>query len=325
MRNPGATSMTAGIVRLGLVGLGHWGKNYARSIAAVQGASLSWCVDQSREALANAAQEYPGVNFTEDLGRVLAAQDCDAIVVAVPPSQHAAVALKVLASGKPVLVEKPLADRLESAEMLAEEAARAEAIAMSAHVYLFHPAFEAIRARIHDPQFGTLRFMRASRMSTRMSSAVDRPDVDALWDLAPNDLAMFLAFTGCDPTRVHAAGSMHLRSDQADAVFATLEFPGSIVGELRVSWDYPLRERLVTVTGSHETIVFDDDALAKVKAYAYGRAEPECVTYAPTAPLVAQIAHFVDCVRSGRRPRLDFAFGVRIVRILEALSASFRG
>jgi predicted dehydrogenase len=35
-------------------------------------------------------------------------------------------------------------------------------------------------------------------------------------------------------------------------------------------------------------------------------------------PLLVQCAHFIECVRTGRRPRSDGAQGLEVVRVLEA-------
>jgi predicted dehydrogenase len=44
----------------------------------------------------------------------------------------------------------------------------------------------------------------------------------------------------------------------------------------------------------------------------------------PGDPLLAQCAHFVDCVRTGSRPRTDGAHGLAVVRVLEAGQHSIR-
>ena len=169
--------------------------------------------------------------------------------------------------------------------------------------------------------------MSASRAFTRLASSDDRPDVDALWDLAPNDLAMFVAFAGALPERVFCAHSAFFRADLADAAFAILAFPGGLTAELRVSWDYPRRERLVTVVGANESLWFDDDAPTKLVSYAgppvdlAGR-QGTPVECSGVPSLSMQIRHFVDIIRTGDPTRAPFEFGVDIVRILEALTHS---
>lgn len=312
-------------VRLGLVGFGYWGPNYAKSIAALDDAELVWCADVSPAARARAQELYPGLKLTADPAELAAAPDCDAVIVAAPTSLHAEIARTVLAAGKPVLVEKPLTDRADTAEALAREAAAAGAIVMTGHIYSFNPAVREMRARIGRGELGTIRAMTASRMAF----SPIRPDVDALWDLAPHDVAMFLEFAGAMPVRVFAAGNAYIRAGRSDVVFATLEFPNGAIADLRVSWDYPFRERLVTVVGSRGTMAFDDGAAEKLTLYRADAEAPdnrdgavEKIAHGAESPLVEQIRHFVACVRERRPSPVDFEAGARVVRVLTALGKS---
>lgn len=316
-----------GPVRLGLIGCGHWGSNYAATIVHTEDAVLSWCADTCDAALARAAELHPLVRSTRNMHELLAADDCDAVIVAVPPSRHAAVARAAIAARKPVLVEKPLSTTIDDARQLVKQAREAGIVAMSGHVYLFHPVVREIANRIRSGKTGALRFMSASRTFTRLASSEERPDVDVLWDLAPNDLAMFLEFAGASPKRVFCARSSHFRPDLADAAFAILEFPDDVIAELRVSWDYPFRERLVTIVAELETLHFDDDATDKLERYAGSPVDlagrrPNVVACERAPALSEQIRRFVHFVRTGDVAEASFEFGLEIVRILEALGRS---
>ncbi len=309
-------------LRLGLVGFGHWGPNYAKSVAQVDGARLVWCADVSPQALERARALHPGLRTTTDVDELARADDCDAVIVTVPPTRHFEIARRIVRAGKPLLVEKPLTDDPQTALVLEREAAAAGVVAMAGHVYLFNPAVTAIVERIRSGALGQLRLITAERMSTRLGASAERPDVDAVWDLAPNDLAMFVAFAGAWPSRVHVAGGRHARDDQADAAFVLLEFPGGAIADLRLAWDYPTRERRATIVGSAETIVFDDDAPQKLTVVSGDGARPRPLPYATVSPLVAQLGEFVRCVGERRQPANDFAYGARMVRLLADLQAA---
>lgn len=317
--------MAVSAVRLGLVGFGYWGPNYAKSISAIDGAQLTWIADVSDAALARARELYPQARLTQDVRELCAASDCDAVIIVAPTSLHDELARLAMTAGKAVLVEKPLTDRTASADALALDTARFDGPVMTGHLYHFNPAVAVIADRIRSGALGTLRAMTA----TRMAFSPIRPDVDALWDLAPHDVAMFLEFAGQLPERVYAEHSAYIRAGRADVAFATLRFRGGAIADLRVSWDYPFRERIVSVVGSRETIVFDDGAAEKLTLYHAGDDAPdnrdgtvEKLPHPGEQPLIAQIRHFVECVRSGRRTEVDFDAGARVVRVLAALDRS---
>jgi predicted dehydrogenase len=312
-------------VRLGLVGFGYWGPNYAKSVAAVDGAELTWIADVSDAALARARELYPQAKRTTDLRELCAADDCDAVIVVAPTSLHSELARAVMAVKKPLLVEKPLTDRTDTADALARDAALLGVPVLTGHVYHFNAAVRVMRDCIRSGALGELRAMTASRMAF----SPIRPDVDALWDLAPHDVAMFLEFAAAMPERVYAERNAYIRAGRADVAFAALRFPGGVVADLRVSWDYPFRERVVSVVGSRGTIVFDDGAEDKLTIYRAEHDAPnnrdgttEKLPHPGEQPLTAQIRHFVECVRTGRRTEVDFEAGARVVRVLAALEES---
>jgi predicted dehydrogenase len=295
-------------------------------MAAVDGASLAWIVDASPDALERAGQLYPGVKRSVDVGEMLASSDCDAVIVTTNPDGHAALARRFMAAGKPLLVEKPLATDSETARSLVDEAERRNALVVSGHVYLFHPVTRAISWRIRRGSFGHVRFMTASRMFTRFGSALSVSDVDALWDLAPNDIAMFVHLAGGLPESVSAVSSAFFAPPQPDAYFAVLRWGSGAVAELRVSWDYPLRERFVGVVGSKESVLFDDDAAAKLVLHPGGPNGTERsgtpLEQGSDSCVIAQLRHFTHCVRSGKRSPVGFRFGYDIVRVLEAIKTA---
>ncbi|MFM7056740.1 MAG: Gfo/Idh/MocA family protein, partial [Planctomycetota bacterium] len=99
-------------VRIGVIGVGALGQHHARILAGLQGAELVAVVD-SRETQGQAVALKHGTRWlatpAELLGHV------DGVIVAVPTTAHPEVARPFLEQGIAVLVEKPLANSLESA------------------------------------------------------------------------------------------------------------------------------------------------------------------------------------------------------------------
>jgi predicted dehydrogenase len=87
-----------------------------------------------------------------------------------------------------------------------------------------------------------------------------------------------------------------------------------------------LRERFVSVAGSRESILFDDDAPAKLVVHPGGPGGTEragtAVPYGADSCVIAQLRHFTHCVRSQKRSPVDFRFGYDIVRLLVAIETA---
>ena len=94
-----------------------------------------------------AADGIPGYESVEE---AIAGVDCDAVLVASPPSTHHAVAKATLDAGKHALVEKPLATTLEDAFDLVWAAARAGRVLMVSQNYRFNAPFRAVQRAVTE-------------------------------------------------------------------------------------------------------------------------------------------------------------------------------
>ena len=102
-------------VRMGVVGAGRMGKLHCRVLSEMTGVELVCVVDAAAAAAAAVAAQYGAIalNRAED-----AVERVDAAIVAVPTSAHVEAARPFVAAGKPVLIEKPLADSSAEGEEL---------------------------------------------------------------------------------------------------------------------------------------------------------------------------------------------------------------
>ena len=144
---------------------------------------------------------------------------------------------------------------------------------------------------------------------------------------------------GSAPRWVSARGARYLHAEVEDVVFATLGYDGGVLAHLHVSWLDPSKLRRTTVVGSRRMVVFDDlDSEAKLRVYDKG-ADPVSGGFGEfqfrlrrgdlhvprtdlTEPLALELDHFLECCRTGARPRTDAWNGVRVVATLEAAQHS---
>ena len=105
-------------VAVGLVGAGPWARlAHAPMLAASAHTSLAGVWARRPEAAADLAAEY-GVKAFDSLAALF--DSCEAVAFSVPPAAQAEVAITAAAAGKHLLLEKPIADRLATAERLVE-------------------------------------------------------------------------------------------------------------------------------------------------------------------------------------------------------------
>ena len=144
-------------LRVGVVGVGHIGKNHARLYAETEAAAFTAVYDTNAKSADQIAQQY-NVRATSSLEEF--AELIDAASVATPTNSHFAVARPLLEKGKHLLIEKPIAEETAEASQLAQLAAERKLVLQVGHVERFNPVLSALEARLTHP-----RFIEAHRLS----------------------------------------------------------------------------------------------------------------------------------------------------------------
>jgi predicted dehydrogenase len=330
------------VTRIGVIGLGYWGPNYARVLHELGRAELVWACDARPEALDLMRTRYPGVKLSTDAEELVSDPSLEAIVVATPTSTHAELTTAALAAGKHVLCEKPLAFTVAECDQAIDAAEDAGRVLMVGHTFIFNPAVRRMKELVGDGAIGGIRYCHAARTGL----GPIRQDVNALWDLAPHDVSIILHLFDREAVEVVAFGESYLREGTEDVVFVTLRLEGHLLANIHLSWIDPYKTRRLTVIGERRMLVFDDVVVdEKLRLYDRGASyetsaeqargaeygEYKAIVrdgdiliprVAPTEPLKAQTAHFLDCCEQGLVPETNGAAARRVVAVLEAASRS---
>lgn len=321
------------MLRIGIAGLGYWGSNIARNLAAMPDCELAWCCDTDPGRLERMRGAFPGARFSADVGEMLADESVAAVAVATPVPTHAPLAELVLAAGRHCFVEKPLACDAVSAARLVELAADRDRVLMVGHLLAYHPALATLRELCDSGELGEICYVYSQRLNLGRL----RADENALWSLGAHDVSAILTFTGELPVNVSARGESYVRDGVEDVVFAHLGFADGLAAHIHVSWLDPRKERRFTVVGSRRMATFDDmepertltiydkgfDPDAAVEGdYVARSGEQRSPPISRREPLRIELEHFLDCLQGGGPPHTGGVEGLRVVQVLEALQES---
>jgi predicted dehydrogenase len=312
------------MTKVGMIGAGRWGFNWVRTLATLPDVELRWCCDVSPVSLENVRGQFPQVQITTRLDDLLDDATLDAVVIATIAPTHFEVAQRALLAGKHVLIEKPMTLTAADADALTELAERRRRVLMVGHLLEYHPVVRHIRHMIDTGELGDVSYL----VSQRLNLGTIRGDENAWWSLAPHDVSVANRLFGAAPLSVQCRGQCIVRPGVEDVVFATLEYPGGRLAQFHVSWLDPHKSRTLTVVGSRKMAVFDDTAAQKLVVHDKGFAHTgdrvtlrqggiEVPAVAAAEPLALEAQHFVDCIRSGRRPISDGESGTQVVSVLE--------
>jgi predicted dehydrogenase len=220
---------------MAVVGAGQFGRNHCRVVHDSARAQLAVVVDLDPARAEEAAKPYgaePINDFRQIIGRV------DAAIIAAPTSAHREIGCALLEAGIDVLVEKPIAESVESATRLIEAAAAHGRILQVGHLERFNPAVRELERRATLPLFFEIH--RMNMFSPRSL------DVDVVLDLMIHDVDVVLALAKDEPEEIRASG-VSILSHKVDIANVRLQFPNGCIANLtasRVSTDRVRKLRL---------------------------------------------------------------------------------
>ena len=137
-------------LRVAVVGAGQFGRNHIRVFHELEDAELVAVVDADAGRADGAATDFSCRALTKvgDLRGMV-----DAAVIAAPTSVHAELGVELLEAGIDVMVEKPIAPDLASAQRLIDAAERHGRILQVGHLERFNPVVQTLEKRVKLPLF----------------------------------------------------------------------------------------------------------------------------------------------------------------------------
>lgn len=328
------------MVRIAIIGVGHWGPNLVRNFSGHAKSEVIWVVDLDQERLDTVRARFPKLRVSTDPRDAM--DDVDAVVVATPTASHYALVRLALEQRKHVFVEKPLTGDAQSAREVVELARSVERVLMVGHVFLYNPAVRWVKRFLEGGEQGQLYYLS----SQRTNFGPIRLDVGAAWDLAAQDVAIFNYWLAADPISAAASGLACINPGVEDFVFVTLRYPGPILAHVHVSWLHPRKTREIAVIGAQRMLIYDDMSLSEpVRIYDNGISdelgarpgyEDTFMSFRSSIhvgavrtpsvvleePLQLEVDHFVDCVLHGKEPMTGGEDGLRVIKTLEAIQRS---
>jgi predicted dehydrogenase len=309
-----------------------------RSFRTIDDCEVVRVCDASPARLGLVRKQFRDLATTTDAAAITQAPDVDAVVIATPVQHHFALAQQALEAGKDVLCEKPLAVTVAECRTLCDLAVARGRVLMVGHVFLYNPSVQHLKIDLDRGELGRVYYMDA----TRTNLGPVRRDVGAIHDLASHDISIFNHLLGAAPVEVCATGGFFLQEKIEDIGFLTLTYPKGVVCHVHTSWLNPRKVRQLTIVGDHKMAVWDDmNNLEPIRYYDKGVAADHYSSFGEfhmilrdgaitipkvrlSEPLLRQDQEFIECVRSRRNPAASGAFGLDVVRVLEAAMESVR-
>ena len=315
------------MIKLALIGCGYWGKNYVKTFESIPEAKIKYVYDLNKPSIILPED----IIFTQNFDDIINDQEVKGVIIAIPATKIFEITKKFLEAGKNVLMEKPMTDTSEKAKKLIEIAEKKNLILMVGHIFTYHPAITKLKELMDSKELGNIKYIYSIRVAP--GPVRNNDEVNALWDLAPHDISIFLYLLGKEPTEIKAFSSNFLRKDIIDSASFILKF-NEIIAETHVRWWDAEKIRKFTVIGDKKIAVFDEASTEKLKIYSkrveINNGKTKIIDegmFAPnldtTSPLEIQCRHFLNCIKNNKKPLTDGKNGYNVVKILEDIENKF--
>jgi predicted dehydrogenase len=255
------------VIRYGLIGAGMMGQEHIRNIRLLEGATVSAVADPNEGMRSLALGQSDGAAGYADAEEMIAADLCDVYLIAAPNDAHRGILQRLMATEKPILVEKPLATTTADCRDLMNLAQGRRAPIWVAMEYRYMPPIQRLlqaldQGAVGQPRMVSIREHRFpflpkvddwNRFNARTGGTLVEKCCH-FWDL----MRLILK---ADPVRVYASAGVDVNHrderyhghtpDIVDNAYVVLDFEGGTRAMLDLCMfaEGSHRQEFVAVTG----------------------------------------------------------------------------
>jgi UDP-N-acetyl-2-amino-2-deoxyglucuronate dehydrogenase len=332
------------VVRVAIVGSGAAARSHAAAYAAHRGRCAVVAVASPRPGAAAAFAAEAGIEADPLASHegLLGRRDIDLVSVCTPPSEHAMIASELLADGKNVLLEKPMATSPEDCRRLVGIAASGRALLSPVAQNRFMSQYWRLKALLDSGAAGRILFAQADSLWWRGDSYYERP-WRGRWESegggctlghAVHHIDLLLWMMGM-PIRATAVMSnvAHPSSEMEDISVAALEYPDGAIARLTSSIVHHGEEQSIVLqcekasvsapfraaarTAGTGGFPVDDPSAAAELSRIYEAADPPIFE-----GLEGQVDDVLSSIEEGRRPLVGPEDGYNAIQVVAGIYAS---
>lgn len=313
-------------VKVGLIGCGNMGSGLARACSQLENATVVGVADQVPESAEKLAKELNAKAF-DDPAKLLAEDDIDAVIVAVPNFAHADTTCAVAKSGKHVFCEKPMALTVADCDRMIQTAKDNGVKLMIGQVLRYLPVFAKIKEIVDSGALGEPFSMYVSRLSGGSWGNAQHWRMNTelvggiLYEVSVHELD-FMRYICGDVVSVSAASGNFIKADARDyedTMHVMLRFENGGMGTLLAGQCSSIGGYEGKIHCSKGTIHFDNGkGLVTYKPF-----DGDAVTLGKddmkTEPGVRrELRYFIEAIVEDKEPEIPGEDGRKVIEIVQA-------
>lgn len=307
------------VLRWGILGAARVNERLLPAIVEAENAQLiaiaSRRTGAAAETLAKYAPQQADVLTFDEPETVLNHPDIDAIYLPMANEEHTEWALKAIANGKHVLIEKPMALVIEEIDAIAAAAEKHNVTVMEGFMYHFHPQHQFVHDLIASGKIGEVRTVKTSFAFPMKPARMYRITRDiahgggAMWDIGPYAIHTARMWFDNDPVAVTAMAKLNEHGADV-SLSGILDFDDGRFAHFEMSFEHARRseyEIIGTLGGVKCDTVWQNPDDAPVINWWTDTGEQHQQELPIANHFVEEIKYFSDCVLNNKTPDLSMA------------------
>jgi len=302
-------------------------------------ARIEAIVDVDLKKAKKVAEKFGVKQFFPSVDELLDSVEVDAMSICTPPNLHAQMATKAFECGVNVLCEKPLADKFEDGLRIVKAAEKSGKLLMTGFNRRFWPNYLRIKDVIEEGQMGAVYMVeyhslqRSPLMGWSKSPWYYHPGIGgSLHDQGPHVFDILNWLLGV-PHSVYAYSGKHSNSLVDEFCVVLIRYNENKIGIGIMSWLASVRIEQLFVNGTAKSIYVSPDFLLDVNPTDFNETSLLRAAFSKLTgkifterldPYQLEINHFIDCVRTGRKPSPDGWDGLKTLAVADAAVESLR-
>ena len=326
-------------IRVGVIGAGTMGVQHVEIFNELPDTEIGAIVDLDIQKARQISQKL-GIEapIYQDYTQMLKESNVDAVAISLPDSMHKEPVVAALQAGKHVLVEKPLATKLEDCDQMIRLAEDCKKTLMVNFTHRWAPQYYNAKEIISSGKIGSLAMAYARKNDTigvvRQWKWLAESTPSAF--LSSHDIDLVRWYMGCEAKSVYARAYAKVLKkegyDTLDLVQALVEFENGAMATFESGWIYPdtfptKTDSYVELVGEHGVIHIDRKSetleYASPEEYAFPKLMISCrINGKIYGAFRSSLEHFVECLKTGKEPLTSGRESRQVAEIVEGIHRS---
>ncbi|HEY2961759.1 MAG TPA: Gfo/Idh/MocA family oxidoreductase [Pyrinomonadaceae bacterium] len=313
-------------LKVGIIGAGYIGGVHAGILARDERVQVAAVHDVDQQRAARLARAHDGRIASTSTELI---DNCDAVYITTPNTQHVALALAALDAGKHVFCEKPLAISISDAKSVYTKATNSQSVFQVGHNRRFAPVYSTLKqllSETHTPHSAHVKMNRGELLNPVWTG--DASITGGFLYETPIHMFDMMRFLFGEIESLHAIGSQH-EYKEIDDFSVLLKFASGLHATLATaadaSWLFPFER--VEVFCHHATLVTREMETLVCSTNLEGHFTQQSMQQLAREEkwgYVQEDRAFVDAVINGTPPPVTALDGLMSVELVNAVYESVR-